>query len=140
MAHDNKPVTSELLATYLHTNPVLIRTVLAGLRDRGYVNSLKGHGGGWVISCDLKAVTLLDIYEAVGAPTVFAMGNRTENPACLVEQVVNNSLASAFRDAEALLIDRLGHVSLADLSQQFNQKFDEHIQQGAQHGHTQHKP
>ena len=119
-------MTSEEMATCLGTNPVLVRRVMAGLRERGYVASTKGHGGGWTISCDLAQVTLRDIYDAVGAPTVFAMGNRVEQPGCLVEQAVNQSLATAFDEAEALLIARLGEVSLADLSARFSQLHANH--------------
>jgi DNA-binding IscR family transcriptional regulator len=36
MAHGERPFTSEELAVCLDTNPVLVRRVLAGLRDRGY--------------------------------------------------------------------------------------------------------
>jgi DNA-binding IscR family transcriptional regulator len=127
MAHGNRAMTSEELATYLHTNPVLVRRVLAGLKSRGFVASGKGHGGGWSIACDLAQVTLRDVYEAVGAPTVFAMGNRSDNPQCLVEQVVNASLADAFNEAEALLIARLGSVTLAELSATFSSKFAAHL-------------
>ncbi|WP_308921469.1 Rrf2 family transcriptional regulator [Janthinobacterium sp. J1-1] len=126
MAHAGRPMTSDEMATCLGTNPVLVRRVMAGLRERGYVASTKGHGGGWTISCDLAQVTLRDIYDAVGAPTVFAMGNRVEQPGCLVEQAVNQSLATAFDEAEALLIARLGEVSLADLSARFSQLHANH--------------
>ena len=126
MAHAGRPMTSDEMATCLGTNPVLVRRVMAGLRERGYVASAKGHGGGWTISCDLEQVTLRDIYDAVGAPTVFAMGNRVEQPGCLVEQAVNQSLATAFDEAEALLIARLGEVSLADLSARFSQLHANH--------------
>lgn len=126
MAHLDRPMTSEQLAGYLDTNPVLVRRVMAGLRERGYVASSKGHGGGWSISCDLRQVTLRDIYQAVGSPTVFAMGNRIEQPGCLVEQVVNQSLACAFDEAEALLIARLGNVTLAQLSERFSQLYANH--------------
>lgn len=133
MAHSEIPLTSEQLSGYLGTNPVLVRRVLAGLRERGYVSSGKGHGGGWTISCDMHKVTLRDIYEAVGSPTVFAMGNRLDHPTCLVEKVVNHSLASAFDEAEALLIERFKDVTLADLSEQFNDLYSTH--QGAAHAH-----
>ena len=127
MAHSARPLTSEELAGFLQTNPVLVRRTLAGLRERGYVGSGKGHGGGWVVTADLTQVSLRDIYEAVGAPTVFAMGNRVDHPECLVEKVVNQSLASAFDEAEALLIKRLGDVSLAELSERFNAQYAAHL-------------
>ena len=133
MAHSERPLTSDELARFLHTNPVLVRRTLAGLRERGYVGSGKGHGGGWVVIADLHQVTLRDIYEAVGSPTVFAMGNRVDHPECLVERVVNQSLASAFDEAEALLIRRLGDVSLAELSERFNDQYTQH--QGEHHAH-----
>ncbi|MBZ2208360.1 RrF2 family transcriptional regulator [Massilia soli] len=133
MAHSEVPLTSEQLSLYLDTNPVLVRRVLAGLRERGYVSSGKGHGGGWSITCDLHQVTLRDIYEAVGSPTVFAMGNRIDHPTCLVEKVVNQSLASAFDEAEALLIERFKDVTLADLSKQFNHLYTQH--KGDIHAH-----
>lgn len=122
MAEQDGPVTSEMLAKAMSTNPVVIRRIMAGLRDQGYVQSEKGHGGGWTLACDLAKVTLRDIYDALGAPSLLAMGNRTEAPGCLVEQAVNAALNQAFHDAEALLLSRLGEVTLAMLSADFQSR------------------
>lgn len=122
MAHTERSLTSEELAGYLGTNPAVVRRTLSGLRELGYVTSVKGHGGGWSISCDLHVVTLRDVYDAVGSPGIFAMGNRSEHPQCLVEQAVNHVLDDAFSDAEALLVQRLDTVTLADLSNDFNDR------------------
>ena len=143
LAHSDHPMTSEEMARFLDTNPVLVRRVLAGLRERGYIGSVRGHGGGWSITCDLAKVTLRDIYEAVGAPSFFAMGNRSEKTSCLVELSVNAALGSAFDEAEALLLRRLGHVTLADLSADFNCRFDAFKRahpQGSLHHEHEHKP
>ena len=115
MAERSGPATSETLAKAMDTNPVVIRRIMAGLRDQGYVRSEKGHGGGWTLACDLSKVTLRDIYAALGSPSLLAMGNRTEAPGCLVEQAVNAALDRTFRDAEVLLLSRLGDVTLAML-------------------------
>ncbi len=120
MAEHEGPMTSEMLAKAMQTNPVVIRRVMAGLREAGYVRSEKGHGGGWTLACDLGAVTLRDIYQALGHPSLLAMGNRTESPGCLVEQAVNATLSDAFRDAEALLLARFETVTLAALSADFH--------------------
>lgn len=109
------PMTSERLAKTTLTNPVVIRRIMAGLRDQGYVRSEKGHGGGWTLACDLSRMTLRDIYRALGCPSLLAIGNRTESPGCLVEQAVNVVLTHAFQDAEELLLSRLGAVTLAKL-------------------------
>jgi DNA-binding IscR family transcriptional regulator len=115
-------VTSEVLAKAMHTNPVVLRRVMAGLRDQGFVRSEKGHGGGWTLARDLSEITLRDIYAALGSPSLFAIGNRTEEPECLVEQAVNAALNSALHDAQALLFARLGDVTLAKLSADVRQR------------------
>ena len=120
MAEHDGPVTSEGLARAMGTNPVVIRRIMAGLRDAGYLHSEKGHGGGWKIACDLSEVTLRDVYVALGNPEILAMGNRTEAPGCLVEQAVNAALGEAFDEAEALLLRRFGEVTLAALSADFH--------------------
>ncbi len=58
------------------------------------------------------------------------MGNRTEAPGCLVEQAVNAALDQAFDDAEALLLARLGEVTLAMLSADFHTRL---VARGGRH-------
>ncbi len=122
MAEQDAPVTSEVLAKAMDTNPVVIRRIMAGLRDQGYVRSEKGHGGGWTLARDLATISLRDIYQALGQPSLLAIGNRTEAPGCLVEQAVNAALNKAFDDAEALLLARLADVTLARLSADFHER------------------
>lgn len=122
MAEQQGPTTSEVLARAMDTNPVVIRRIMGGLRDGGYVRSEKGHGGGWTIARNLNEVTLRDIYDALGRPELLAMGNRTEAPGCLVEQAVNAALGDAFDEAEALLLRRFGDISLATLSADFHKR------------------
>ena len=120
MAGQDRPMTSGELAICMGTNPVVVRRTMAGLRDAGFVRSEKGHGGGWEIACDLAAVTLKDVYDALGAPTLLAIGVHIESPSCLVEQAVNRALTPAFAEAEALLISRLDTVTLAALAEDFS--------------------
>ncbi|HEY0981446.1 Rrf2 family transcriptional regulator [Schlesneria sp.] len=122
MAEQQGPVTSEDLARMMATNPVVVRRVMAGLRQRGYVQSEKGHGGGWTLACDLTKVTLGDIYVALGSPTLLAVGIRSSSPECLVEQAVNAALGQAFNDAEELLLARFGEVTLAELSKDIHER------------------
>lgn len=119
MAEFEGALTSERLATVMGTNPVVVRRLMGGLRNLGLVASEKGHGGGWTLACDLDRVTLRDVYLALGSPGILAMGHRSEDPSCLVEQAVNAALGSAFDDAERLLLERLGTVTLGRLSADF---------------------
>jgi Rrf2 family protein len=120
MARHDGPMTSETIAKMLGTNPVVVRRTMAGLREAGYVSSVKGHGGGWTLASDLSDVSLLDIHRAVGGPRIFAIGNESDNPECAVEQSVNRALDDALREAEALLTARLAAVTLAELAADFD--------------------
>ena len=115
-------IPSERLATALNSNPVVVRRTMAGLRDAGLVSSEKGHGGGWKIACDPNQTTLLEVYRALGSPTLFAMGNRSENPSCLIEQAVNVALNGAFEEAESLITTRLATLTLSALATDFNHR------------------
>lgn len=119
MAERGEPLTSDELAICMRTNPVVVRRTMGFLRDAGIVSSARGHAGGWAITADLKSVTLRQLHETLGEPAIFAIGNRQEMPECLVEQAVNAALDTAFAEAEALLLDRFAHVTLADLAEDF---------------------
>jgi Rrf2 family protein len=112
----DEPATSETIAAMLGTNPVVVRRTMAGLREQGYVRSGKGHGGGWALARPLERITLLDIHHALGDPSVFALGTTDEHADCLVERAVNAELGEAMREAERILLDRFGRVTLADLA------------------------
>ena len=133
MAEWDEPITSDGLAEMIRTNPVVVRRLLAGLRERGYVHSEKGHGGGWTLSCKLENVTLRDVYDAVGSPPLLAISHRTETPGCLVEQSVNEALGSALQEAEAALLSRFDNISLAHLSEDFHERFKHHSNHARRH-------
>ncbi|HET6582510.1 MAG TPA: Rrf2 family transcriptional regulator [Nannocystaceae bacterium] len=116
MHEREEAVSSEVLAEQMGMNPVVLRRTMAGLRDAGIVRSEKGHGGGWALARPLADVTLAEIYDALGTPTLFGLGPRVESPGCLVEQAVNRALTGALEEARALWLARMQGISLADLA------------------------
>ncbi|MDO6966817.1 Rrf2 family transcriptional regulator [Rhizobium alvei] len=105
-------LTSEELAKTMGTNPAVFRRTMAGLRKAGYVKSFKGHGGGWQLNRPLREITLLNVYEALNRPTLFAIGSRSRHPDCVIEQNVNSALSSTLLRAESLLLERFGEITL----------------------------
>ncbi|MDB6442721.1 Rrf2 family transcriptional regulator [Pseudomonas sp. 21TX0197] len=125
MDRHQQSATSDTIAQMLGTNPVVVRRTMALLKEQGYVTSEKGHRGGWTLSKPLSEMTLLDIHQALGNTTIFAIGLSTDHPRCLVEQAVNAALTDAFDEAQALLLKRLGSITLAQLAEDFDQRFRE---------------
>lgn len=109
-------VTSEHIATILNTNPVVVRRTMGCLRDKGYVTSVKGHGGGWRLNVALSDLTLLDIHNALGETSLFCIGLSDEHTECLIEQAVNREIDNALKAAEDLLLTRFSEVTLDKLA------------------------
>lgn len=118
-------VTSDRIAQMISTNPVVVRRMMAGLRDRGIVLSEKGHGGGWQLARPLSQVSLRDVYEAVGKPPLFNIGSQADPAACLVEQAVDARLDVTLREAEARLLAQFAAITVEDLAQDFERRYAE---------------
>lgn len=119
MGRHDGAITSDMIASMLDANPVVIRRTMAGLREQGYVHSVKGHGGGWTLARPLSELTLLDIHRAVGDPSIFAVGPAYDMPGCPIEAAVNATLEGVFADAKRLLMERFAGVTLADIASTF---------------------
>ncbi|ARR53277.1 transcriptional regulator [Rhizorhabdus wittichii DC-6] len=115
MGQVDEPLTSEMLAKSMGTNPAVFRRTMAGLREAGHVHSGKGHGGGWRLARPLAEITLLDVYQALNCPTLFAIGNRSERTDCMIQKNVNAALSETMAQAEALFVRRFGEVTLDTL-------------------------
>jgi len=122
MAQRDGPVTSEAMARMLNTNPVVVRRTMAGLRDSGFVQAERGHGGGWRIARDLADITLLDVYRAIDEPPLFSLRIAEDTPNCLVEQAVNAALESELAEARERLLRRFGKITLAALARDFERR------------------
>jgi Rrf2 family protein len=109
------PMTSDEIAGWVGTNPVVIRRTFAGLREAGIVASTKGHGGGWSLARPLAQISLQQVQQALGERLI-TLGARDESPGCLVEIAVHRALDEALEEANRLLDQRLAGVTLADLA------------------------
>ena len=110
-----RPATSDQLAACLLTNAVVVRRAMAGLRNAGLVRSAAGHGGGWILIREPKAITLADVYVALGESILSGAG-KAESPGCLVEEAVLRLMDDFRAQAEGLLVRRLAEKTLADVT------------------------
>jgi Rrf2 family protein len=136
MADSDEPATSEALSGHMASNPVVVRRVMAGLREAGIVVSERGHGGGWRLARPPENVTLAEIHDALGAPGLFAIGHRSAAPQCLAEQAVNAALDDTFEEAERIVRIRLSAITLADIARDFAARVANHPTAGKRHSHA----
>ncbi|WP_343650131.1 Rrf2 family transcriptional regulator [Stenotrophomonas sp.] len=120
------PRTSEQLAACLPTHPVVIRRLLAQLHKAGLVHSSRGHGGGSQLARDAAAITLHDVYVAVGSPPLVQVGTRDGGGGCPIQQLVNQALLDGAREAQRLLEARLQASTLDQLGADFARHLAHH--------------
>jgi Rrf2 family protein len=128
----DRAMTSEEIASWLHTNPVVVRRMVAGLREAGILSSARGHGGGWMLARPAEKITLADVTQALDEKLI-PFSTEPENPACLVERAVNDSLDGVREEIERLLSQRLATVTLADLAARCGQGLSAHLE--SKHAH-----
>ena len=114
-----EPMTSEFIGEMLGTNAVVVRRTMAGLRDHGHVQSVKGHGGGWTLARPLAEITLLDVYKALEEPELFCFVPSKDHAECLVERAVNDALMDTREAAERLMLERFAAIRLSDIARDF---------------------
>ena len=126
MSQYDGAATSQTMAKMFGTNPVVVRRMMAGLRENGIVISQKGHGGSWILAKKLNELTLLDIYQALGDSSLFSISIAKEQPTCLVEQAVNDALQESLKQAETLLLEKFSQINLADIAKNYENKVQTH--------------
>lgn len=109
------PVTSEALGQMLGMNASLVRRIMGGLRDAGFVKSTKGHRGGWYLAMPLREITLAQVYDALGSPTLFAIGQSGDTPSCLLEKAANGAMERALDAASKVFTVEMEKTTVADL-------------------------
>ncbi|MFE5740145.1 Rrf2 family transcriptional regulator [Streptomyces celluloflavus] len=107
--------TSEQIAASVNTNPVVIRRLLAQLRKAGLADSRRGVGAGWMLSRNLSAITLLDVYEAVEPGPIFALHRSVPDPECVVGHGIAPAMTAVYDGIEATLRKELAGTTLEDV-------------------------
>ncbi len=132
MAETDQPMRSQDIAEMLQTNPVVVRRIMAGLREGGYLSADRGHGGGWRLARRPEEITLGDVYACLGTPELFAFGLSNPTPDCLVEQAVNATLSDTVEAARQAILDRFSQIKLSDIRRDFEGRREAYLAEKAQ--------
>lgn len=108
-------MTSEQVAASVNTNPVIVRRSLGDLRRAGLVEARRGAGAGWRLAHPPEEITLLQVYQAVGAAPLFGMHRTEPNLQCPVGRGIRPALSHVYNDLDRVLRQRLGRTSIADM-------------------------
>lgn len=113
---DGAPLSSEIIAGSVNTNPALIRRLLSMLAEAGLTTSQLGAGGGALLAREPEDITLLEVYHAVDEAQLFALHREQPNPACMVGRQIQGVLTGIVGDAQQAMEASLAARTLADVT------------------------
>ena len=108
-------LTSERIARSVQTNPVILRGLLGRMEKQHLVHVQRGSNAGWQLARNPEEITLLDVYNAVEQPTLFALHHTEPNPLCVVGCGIGSTLGDVYADAQSALEQELARTTIADL-------------------------
>lgn len=113
-------MTSELIASSVNVNPVIIRRTLQSLKAAGFVE-VKAGSGGATLAKPLGEITLYDVYRAVDCVEgeLFHF-HENPNPDCPVGKNIHALLDKHLADAQLAMEQSLHSVTLADLAVEYS--------------------
>lgn len=109
-------MSSAEIANMVATNPVVVRRMLAGLRESGLIEATKGRSGGWRVSKPLTDISVADVFEALGRPGWSDRPVTHDHPGCPVEGAVNQAIAEIETEAATHVLARYAALSLSDIA------------------------
>lgn len=109
------PNTSENLARSVNTNPVVVRRVIALLKNAGLVHVKSGVGGA-CLTRSPKDITWLDVYRAIQTSDDFTIFDKHEkvNKKCYVGAYILDVIDAPLIDAQKAMEDKLATYTLYD--------------------------
>ncbi len=107
-------ISSDSLSGTVHTNPVVVRRIVASLRRAGFVVSQPGVAGGVRLTKLARQISLLDVYKAVGRGELFRMHN--PNRACPIGKRIPAALGEFLPKAEQAFERSLASATVEDVA------------------------
>lgn len=108
-------VTSADIATSVNTSASFVRRILSRLAKAGLVITTTGKGGTCRLARPAEKISLLEIYQAVEAPKVFAIHKYPEKKICPVSCGIKSALERALDKSQNSVETTLGGITLAEV-------------------------
>jgi Rrf2 family protein len=111
----DEPSSSNLIASSVGTNPVVIRRLLGMLGRAGLVRAQGGRGGGALLVSSPASITLYDVYHAVEGRDLISLHSPVDTP-CPVGRRIHGVLETCTAEAEEAMNRYLRGVTLAEIA------------------------
>lgn len=110
-----REATSGELAVDVRACPSFIRRVMAKLSKANLVNATTGKSGCCTLARKPENITMLEIYEAVEVPKVFAIHDYPEHEGCIESGKFMKAMKMVQDTTQESMNEGLRKISLADV-------------------------
>lgn len=111
----DRDITSGDLAMSVNTSPSFVRRILSRLSKAGLVRTTTGKTGACALARDPREISLLDIYQAIGAPKAFSIHDYTEQKVCPVSCHIKCALEKALAKTQTAMEAGLAGIHLKQI-------------------------
>jgi Rrf2 family protein len=108
-------INSADIAESVNTSASFVRRILARLSKAGLVMTATGKGGACWLARPAGAISLLEVYRAIGAPKAFAIHQYPVEKSCTVSCHIKAALSGVLDETQEALERRLRRISLEQL-------------------------
>jgi Rrf2 family protein len=120
--YHGQEVRSAMLANSLTADPSFVRRSLSKLVKARLVRATRGKHGACALTRPPEEISLLEIYRASAAPTVFTIHDYPVANDCPVSPHVKGCLTTVLDDAQGSFERALGRMSLADVVEELRRR------------------
>jgi Rrf2 family protein len=113
--HHGEQVTSAQLTASVRAHESQVRGVLSKLVKAGLVVTSRGRNGFSSLSRPANKISLLEIYNAVGAPPVFSIHEYPKEKTCRTSCTHKEAMAELLEDTKRAFETRLGQRVLSEM-------------------------
>ena len=119
---ESNKVTSELLASSVNVNPVVIRRLLQQLKKADIITVKRGSGGAEVAR-PLSDITLLDVYNAVEPVENGELFHFHDNPnqMCPVGRNIHKIMDGRLQEIQEAMEGKMRSITVQDVMEDANQ-------------------
>ncbi|TWT11348.1 Rrf2 family transcriptional regulator [Streptococcus sp. sy004] len=114
--HEEEKITSDVLATSIQVNPVIIRNILSQLKKAGLIAVKRGQGGVTILK-PYDQISLFDLYQAVESVKNNQLFHFHQQPSqdCPVGRNIHLLLDDKLQRVQTAMEKELSQISLAQI-------------------------
>lgn len=127
--HEDQPLKSESIASFVKTNPVVIRRLLPELAKANLVETQPGASGGSRLKKKPEEISLWEIYQAVETEAAFAVHRPLSEGQCNISRNIECVLINIQNRVDKAAWQTLSGMTMADVLQMIQEESGELVRE-----------